>query len=217
MDKYIFSERLIIIGAGGHSKVVNDIAALIGFEDIAYLDNKSINTALDKNVYSHLKENFSQYFFVAIGDNYIREKVFNEFLSDNPNATPISLLHPSAVISETVSVGKGSLIMPLCVVNSQSVIGNGVIVNTSSSIDHESTIMNFSSLAPGVNMGGNVSIGSRTALCIGCTVSHGISIGNDVVIGASSLVLNDIRDNTLAYGIPAKIIKTRFSGEKYFN
>ena len=106
--------------------------------------------------------------------------------------------------------------MPNCVVNSYVKIGKFVIVNTASVIEHDSVLMDFSSIAPGVCLGGNVKIGKRSAISINSAVSNGISIGNDSVIGGSSLVLNDVKNNCLTFGIPAKFIRGRGIDEEYF-
>jgi acetyltransferase-like isoleucine patch superfamily enzyme len=105
--------------------------------------------------------------------------------------------------------------MPLCVINGESLIGDGVIVNTRSSVDHHSVLMNFSSIAPGVTLGGRVKIGERSAISIGTYVRNSINIGSDTVVGVGSVVLHDIPSNTVAYGIPAKTIRSRSRGEKY--
>ena len=131
------------------------------------------------------------------------------------NSIPLSLIHPSSIISPRCSIGNGTVIMPLCVINSFSKIGNGVIINTRSSIDHDNCLKSFSSIAPGVSTGGNVYVGERSAVSIGASISHGIKIGSDVVIGASSLVNKNIDNNWVAYGTPVKLIRERKIGDKY--
>ena len=211
-----FDKKLIIIGCGGHSKVVTDVAESIGFANISYQDTFSEkDTFLGRKVINQEVENYREYFFVAIGDNWLREKIFNKFQLKNKYSIPISLIHPSSIVSPKCSIGKGTVIMPLCVINSSSNIGNGVIINTRASIDHDNCLNNFSSIAPGVSTGGNVNLGERSAVSIGASISHGIRIGSDVVIGASSLVNKDIKNNWVAYGTPAKLIRKRELGEKY--
>jgi len=211
-----FSKKLLIIGAGGHAKVVTDIAESIGFANILYLDTFSDKDIfLGRNILHQEIEDYGEYFFVAIGDNTLRERIFNNFLLKNKNSIPISLIHPSSIISPRCSIGIGTLIMPLCVVNSSSIIGNGVIINTKASIDHDNCLKSFASIAPGVSLGGNVFIGERSSVSIGTSISHCIKIGSDVVIGASSLVNKDIDNNWVAYGNPVKLIRKRKKGEKY--
>jgi len=215
-NEYLLSKRLLIIGCGGHSKVITDIAEAMGFEDISYLNTLGgSKTFMERDVVHREPEHYRDYFFVAIGDNASRERVFTKFSNDNPNAIPVSLIHPSSIITQRCSIDGGTVVMPLCVVNSSTTIGKGVIVNTRSSIDHDSCLKNFSSLAPGVSMGGNVYLGERSAISIGASVKHGIHIGKDVVVGGASLVLKNVEDNAVVYGIPARFIRERKSGDRY--
>ena len=215
-SSYDIKRKLMILGCEGHSKVATDIAESVGFHNICYEDPyRENNTFLNRKVYKSIKENYKDYYFVAIGDNFLREKVSRQFSIDNKEAELLSLIHPSSIISSKCSIGIGTIIMPLCAINSYSKLGNGVIINTNSIIEHDAHLMDFSSLAPGVTIGGYVSIGKRSAVSIGASVIHNINIGNDVVVGASSLVMKDIGDNQVAYGLPAKCIRERKAGEKY--
>ena len=216
MNKVDFTKRLIIIGCGGHSKMATEIALDMGLNKINYFDSTEIEKILISNLKTkEINEKYNDYFFVAIGDNYTREQVFEKFLIQHPNAKPINLIHKSSNISPESRIGVGTIIMPLSAINISSKIGKGVIINTSSSVDHDNKIKNFSSIAPGVHLGGNVTIGSRTAISIGATIKHKVTIGNDVLVGAASLVLSDISDNLVVYGAPARKIKKRKNDEKY--
>ena len=209
-------KKLLIFGCGGHSKVITDIAKSIGFSDIFYQDiNTEIMKFLGGEVYHDEINDYKEFFFVALGDNYIREKITNNFQFRNPQAIPATLIHPSSYVSENCIIGEGSVVMPLCVLNSFTKIGKGVIINTRSSLDHDNKIMDFASIAPGVTTGGNVQIGERTAISIGTTIKNNIEIGLDCVVGACSYVNKDIRSNLVAYGTPAKPIRDRVIGEKY--
>ena len=214
--QYLNHENLLIVGCGGHSKVVTDIAESLGHLNISYLNTLGGDERfLDKKVIHYDLSGYEDGFFVAIGDNSVRQRVTAEFLAKNPRAKLLSLIHPTSVVSKDTSIGKGVVVMPLCVINHSTVVGDGVIINTRSSVDHDSNLQDFSSVAPGVSMGGNVSIGERSAVSIGATIKHGVRIGRDVVIGANSLVLSDIEDSCVAYGLPATKIRDRVQGEKY--
>ncbi len=213
---YDYSKKLLILGCGGHSKVVTDIANRLGFKDLFYLDSfYEGNLFLNKPVCSEINENFDGYFFVAIGNNYKREQCFMQFKQNNPNASSVTLADPSTYISDNSRINEGVIVMPLCVVNAGSTIDRGVIINTSSSIDHDCNLMSFSSIAPGVSMGGNVQVGRRSTLSIGTLVKQGVTIGDDTVIGGASFVVNNIPGNCVAYGTPAKYIRSRKVDEVY--
>jgi len=213
--EYELAKNLLILGTGGHSKVATEIAEIIGFKKITYLDPNNQNKSFNGYSLVNKIEDYNEYFFVAIGDNFLREKVYIDFINSNRTANYISLIHPKACISKKSKIGKGSLIMPICIINCDVIIGRGVILNTSSTIDHDCHLSDFSSIAPGVNLGGNVIIGKRTAILIGSSIKHNITIGNDVVIGGKSMVLENIDDLSLAYGNPAKFIKKRTKTDKY--
>lgn len=210
------NEKLLIIGCGGHSKVVTEIAEAIGIKNIQYLDQlETINNFLGKKPFTKINENFIGNFVVAIGDNSLREKVYLDFINKHKAAKPINLFHPKSIVSPRCEFGKGNVIISNSTLNSCSIIGNGVIINTSSSVDHDCYLKDFCSLAPGVHIGGNVVIGKRTFLSIGAKVMHGIKIGNDNVVGGGSFVNKNIGDNYVCYGVPAKIKRKRKSNEKY--
>ncbi len=210
------NEKLLIVGCGGHGKVVAEIAELAGYSEIIFFDeNESINKFMNKKTYSSINENFSSKFFIAIGDNFTRELFYFKFLKKYVNAQTINLFHPSCIISNRCKIGYGNVFMPNTVINSATNIGNGVILNTGSTIDHDCNIDDFSSIAPGVTIGGNVKIGKRSVISIGAKIKHNISIGNDSVIGGCSFVNKNIGNNYVSYGLPAKEIRKRKKDDKY--
>lgn len=213
----MISRKLLILGCGGHGKVVTEVAEALGYANISYLDRpgSSAREFMGRGILGAEPEDYDDYFFVALGDNAKRERAYNAFCQKNPRAVAVSLVHPSSVVSPRALIGPGSIVMPLCVVNSSTTLGKGVIINTKASVDHDNFLMDFSSCAPGVSLGGNVTVGLRSAISIGASVKHGISIGNDVVVGASSFVSCDVRDCVVAYGVPAKFVRDRKVGEPY--
>ncbi len=216
--KFDFNKRLLIIGCGGHSKVIADIADSLGFLNIQYLSElkgKDREQDSEKEFVSSINENYQDYFSIAIGDNFSREKVYRDFKAKHPKALGISLIHPSSQVSKKLSLGECTVVMPLCVINSSSTIGKGVIINTSSVVEHECVLGDFASIATGVKLGGEVKIGVRSSIGIGSSIKHKVTIGNDVVVGGGSLVLKDIKDNYINYGVPSKSIRKRKIDEKY--
>lgn len=201
---------LVIIGAGGHGKVLADIAKLLDkWDSILFLDdnqeNKSvagINVAGKLSNISVYKENAD--FIVAIGNNKIREKIQFDLMTHNYSIT--TLIHPSAIIAQDVKIGLGSVIMAGSVINSSSSIGNGCIINTSSSVDHDSTIGDYVHLSPGVRVAGTVGIGRRSWLGIGSVVSNNINICPDCLIGAGAVVIQNIDISGKYVGLPASKI-----------
>ncbi len=210
---------LIIIGAGGHAISVANVAKSAGFKIKYFIDlYKKAQKLLDIDIISKISElqDVDRYcYFIAIGDNFVRQQVYNELTTKYPNLYFPSLIHTSATISDDVSIGDGSVIMPKAIVGPSSTVGKFCILNTQSSMDHNCSISDFSSLAPGAITGGNVNIGMRTAISIGAIIKHDITIADDSVVGANSYLNKDLVSNKVAFGSPAKIIKNREMSDPY--
>lgn len=131
--------------------------------------------------------------FVAIGDNELREKLFNRLLKQKIALRTI--IHPSAFVDPTASIGRGSIIMPGAVVNAFARIGENVIINSNATIEHHGVVGAHSHIAPGVTFGGEVTVGTRTLIGLNSTVLPRLSIGDDVIVGAHCLVRKDVSDS----------------------
>ncbi|MGL5053239.1 MAG: acetyltransferase [Cetobacterium sp.] len=204
--------EIVIIGAGGHAKVVVDI---VEKRKELLKENISIYGVIDDNF---SQENFLGYkhlgkiseivklhnwqnkkYIIAIGSNEVRKKISKE--NEVEYAT---LIHPTAIISSYVKIGMGTVVMAGVVVNSSVEVGIHSILNSSSTIDHDCKIGNYTHISPSVTLAGEVKIGNESWIGIGSTVIQGIEIGNSVIIGAGSVVIKDIADKKKAYGVPAK-------------
>ena len=212
---------IIIIGAEGHAVSIANVADGSGMSVIAFVDDSKAGTKLlgipiitsQQCIDEHPTANLT----IAIGDNFVRERVSNEYKAVMPNAKFSSLIHNSAVVGINTEVGEGTVVMPQVNVGPNCKVGNFCILNTSSSIDHDCEMNAFSSIAPGVVTGGNVKIGVRSALSIGVTVKHGVLIGDDVVIGANSYVKKKVESNVVVYGSPCKFVRKRMKGDLYLS
>lgn len=202
--------KLLIIGAGGHGKVAADIALkMCKWKDIAFVDdNESIEMCMGIPIIGKVDASFrfknEVDFFVAIGNNCIREKVQEGLIREGVSI--VSLIHPNAVIGNEVNIGVGTAIMAGAVINSSSKIGNGCIINTNSSIDHDNVIKDFVHISPGANIGGTVVIGSNSWIGIGSVVSNNINICDNCNIGAGAVVVKNIVESGTYIGIPVRKI-----------
>lgn len=195
--------KLIIIGASGHGKVIADIAVRNGYTDILFLDDDDnltdcagfpvIGKSCEAKTMSGDK-------IVAIGNAKIRERIQNEIQT-------ITLIHPDAIISRRVRIGNGSVIMAGAVINSDAVIGEGCIVNTGASVDHDCQIQSFVHISVGAHVAGTCKIGTRTWIGAGATVSNNVNICSDCMIGAGAVVIENIKESGTYVGVPAKRIK----------
>lgn len=203
-------DKLIIIGAGGHGKVVANIAMLNGYKEIYFMDDDTSKKYIGKYQIIGTTKDINRYkneydFFIAIGNNETRKKL-TMLLLDN-DIQLVSLIHPSAVIDNTVQIGYGVVVMANAVINADTKIGNNVIVNTASSIDHDCIINDYVHVSPGVHIAGNVHIGEKTWLCIGSSIINNISVSRNCIIGAGSVVLRNIEKSGVYVGIPMRRIK----------
>lgn len=200
--------KLLIIGASGHGKVVADAAfSMRKWNKIAFLDDKediqsfSGIPVIGKKVDAHKFLNEYQV-FVAIGDNEIRKKIHNEM--ESLGASIPIIIHPYSVIGLEVEIGIGTVVMAGVVINSSTSIGKGCIINTGSTIDHDNSIDDFVHISPGSHLAGTVKIGKGSWLGIGCAVSNNIYITEKCKVGAGSVVIKDLTEPGVYVGIPAK-------------
>lgn len=194
-------KKLVIIGASGHGKVVADIALKNGYEEIVFLDDdESLKECAGFLVVGKTSEavNVDGDKIVAMGNAKIRESMQENL--DNV----VSLIHPDAVISRRVEIGKGSVVMAGAIINSDVVIGEGCIINTCASVDHDCNIGEFSHISVGAHVAGTVKIGKSTWIGAGATVSNNITIVSDCTIGAGTLVIKDIKKAGVYIGVPAR-------------
>ncbi|OEF96817.1 acetyltransferase [Desulfuribacillus alkaliarsenatis] len=205
--------NLLILGAGGHGKVVAEVAQSMNkWKDIAFLDDdKDLKHVLGYKVIGEINQ-YDKYYkhyshaFVAIGNNKLRLELINELIKKG--YTVPTLIHSFTSISATSQIGLGTIVMPGAVINADVKIGNGCIINTSSSVDHDCIIEDGVHISPGVHLGGSVYIGNGSWVCIGANVANNIEIGENVKVAAGAVVINNFKDNVLIGGVPAKIIKT---------
>ena len=209
--QYNKNNKLIIIGASGHGKVVADIAINMNlWDNICFLDdNENIKTAMEIEVIGKTEELHkyinSYDFFIAIGSNAIREKLQTQLI--NQGAEIATLIHPNAVIGEQVEIGKGTAIMAGAVINCCTKIGQGCIINTGATIDHDNVIGDFVHISPGAHTAGTVNIGRRTWLGIGTIVSNNLNVTGDCIFGAGSVVVKDITEPGTYVGVPVRCIE----------
>ncbi|MFD2790518.1 Putative acetyltransferase EpsM [Arenibacter antarcticus] len=199
-------KHIALIGYSGHAYVCLETATLLGYEVIGYHDFNKLDGNPYKLQYLGPEEQFEQHkgmLFGSIGNNNIRENVFKT-ISTIKTDMFISLLHPSAIISKTVSVGTNVLISAGAIVNALSTIETGVIINTGAIVEHEANIKSFAHIGPGAVLAGNVTVGERSFIGAGAVVKQGITIGDDVVVGAGAVVIKDVPDNQTVIGNPAK-------------
>jgi sugar O-acyltransferase (sialic acid O-acetyltransferase NeuD family) len=207
------AELLVVLGAGGHAKVVIE-AALARQPDrrIAIIDDDP--AAQDRNILGFrvsgtrvsLASNFPDApVALGIGNNAARVMTLEALLDLGRRIETI--VHPSAIVGNTVQIGAGSFLAAGSIITADTAIGRGAIINTAASVDHDCVIGDGAHIGPGARLCGNVRIGDRTLVGVGSSVRPGIAIGADVTIGAGSAVVCDLSDGQVYGGCPARPLR----------
>jgi sugar O-acyltransferase (sialic acid O-acetyltransferase NeuD family) len=202
--------KFILIGYSGHAYVVHNILESTGKKIFAYCDAiKKENNPFALNYIGTetseegIKSLSKNKFFISIGDNIIRRKIYENLAEKN--LLPTNAIHASAIVCKsTIIDSNGVMIGAGVIINPLTKIGRGSICNTGCIIEHECTVGNFSHIGPGAVLCGNVTVGENSFVGAGSVVRQGITIGKNVTIGAGSVVVKDVPDNSTVMGCPAK-------------
>lgn len=195
-------KKIILIGAGGHSKVIQDILLDSGKEIFGILDDN----VSDKNILGKLsdvekyKEDYQ--FIIAIGNNEVRKKIAIKYKLDYA-----IIIHPRAIISKDVIIEEGTVIMAGAIINTGTKIGKHCIINTGAIVEHNNLLENYVHISPGGILAGTVFVGELSWIGAGATVINNIKILKKAIVGAGSVVIQDIPSNSIAVGVPTKILK----------
>lgn len=202
----ITMRRLAIVGAGGHGKVIADIAVKNGYTDIVFLDdNGDIYECGGYPVVgqSAEAEKIDADLFIGIGNANIRKRISESLKHRNI----VSLVHPNAVIAQDVIIGAGTVVMAGVVINPGVVIGTGCIINTCSSVDHDCKVGDFVHVSVGSHLCGTVTVDDATWIGAGATVSNNVHICSGCMIGSGAVVIKDISERGSYIGVPVRKIK----------
>lgn len=201
------NEKVVIIGASGHGKVIADIILKSGDEVVGFLDDNpnltesfigfpALGKVADAIIYQEYK------FVVAIGNADIREKIVNELEVEWYTA-----IHPNAVISSIgVEIGEGTVVMANAVINSDAKIGKHCIINTGAIVEHDNFLGDFVHVSVGAKLAGAVRIGRKSWVGIGSQIIQCKTICDEVIIGAGATVISDIQEKGTYVGVPAKAL-----------
>jgi sugar O-acyltransferase (sialic acid O-acetyltransferase NeuD family) len=209
--------RLLILGAGGHAKVVAETAIASGqFSEVAFLDDRctgpdQLASVLGFPVLGPLalalelihRQQFAVA-AVAFGNATARLN-WIEKLDAAGYLLPV-LIHPTAWVSPSAQLGSGSVVFAQAAVQSLATIGVGAILNTGCSVDHDGQLAGGVHICPGACLAGEVQVGSRSWIGIGASVIQQVRIGSDVTVGAGAAVVRDLPDGVTAVGVPARVL-----------
>ncbi len=197
---------VVVLGAGGHAKVVIGTLQEAGYMvEAVYDDHDDLlgRKVLGVPVKGRLADvEPGMRAVVAIGSNRIRQMIVAQ-LSE---IEWVTVIHPKAYVHQSVQIGPGTVVFAGAIVQPEVKLGAHVIVNTGATIDHDCSIDNYAHIAPGVNLAGEVTVGERAFVGIGSSAIPRRRIGARATVGAGSVVIGDVSDDATVAGVPAKAI-----------
>lgn len=198
-------KEIYIYGASGHGKVIAEIAKAAGYTVAAFVDDDEAKSEFCDLPCIRPSQMAKLPVAIAIGSNKTRKAVFEKLKKEGFEIP--TLVHTNATVSSRALINEATVVMPNAVINADAVIGTGCIINTGVVIEHDCTIGDFAHISPNAALAGGVSVGEMSHIGIGANVIQLIKIGKECIIGAGAAVTSDISDNTIAVGVPARVIK----------
>jgi sugar O-acyltransferase (sialic acid O-acetyltransferase NeuD family) len=210
--------RLVIVGAGGHARVLAEIVhlrrqfQLVGFTDsnpqLKGMKILDVPVLGGDEILPGLRSQGVEEAIVGVGssgDNYPRSLLFERIVRIGFH--PALLIHPTAVLSASVEIGRGVAVMARAVVNPNARLGDNVIVNTGAIVEHDCILGDHVHVASGACLSGGVRVGQMSFVGVGASSIQQVSIGEGCLIGGGAAVVGDIPDHTVALGVPARIVR----------
>lgn len=216
-------ERVLVLGAGGFSREVLDVvlakrAAGEELEPLGFVDDSRdswgtrLNGFLVLGGLDWLESQKDEQIRVicGIGNPAARKGMVSR--AKDIGASFTNLVHPSAVMTEFVTMGSGVVVTAGCILTNQITIGNHVHLNLGATVGHDCQIADLCTIAPGVHLSGNVRLGEGCDIGTGAVILQGVTIGQWSIVGAGAVVTKDIPPHTTSVGVPAKVIRRRDAG-----
>lgn len=214
------ADSCVVLGAGGHARVLIDCIQTEGHvEVLGVLDPDSsrwgesvlaVPILGGDNLLAQMKHRGVRYFAVgvgSVGDSSLRQRLFRIGLESG--LEPLAVAHPSAFCSTWARVGRGGQLFPGCVVNAGAVLGENVIVNSGAIVEHDCVIGSHAHVATGARLASAVFLGDASFVGVGASVRQGIRIGRRAVVGAGAAVVDDVPDDSVVAGVPAKVLRAQ--------
>lgn len=212
------AKALLVWGGGGHGRVVADLVRAAGYAVAGFVDRDAARLGemvepgggrVVADEAAFLREagqgrcaNGADGVILAVGDNRAR----HDCLLRVSGLQAPALVHPSAVVSPSARLGRGTVVLPLAVVNAAARLGDAVIVNSAAVVEHDCVLGDAVHVSPGAVLAGGVHVGDRTWVGAGAAVIQGVRIGRDAMIGAGAVVIRDVPDGATVVGNPARPI-----------
>ncbi|MCR8922132.1 acetyltransferase [Dasania sp. GY-MA-18] len=208
------SNKLAVIGAGGHGKVVAEVAILGGFwDEVVFFDDAYPKVSGGRwPVVGSSERLFEQLeafdgVIVAIGNNQLRLNKTMQLLSAGGKV--VSVVHPSAVVSPYAQIDLGTVVFPGAIINADAVIGLACIINTAAVIEHDCLLHEGVHISPHATLSGQTVVGARSWLGAASVTKELVTVGSDVIVGAGAVVVKSLPSGVTAVGNPARVLVNR--------
>jgi UDP-perosamine 4-acetyltransferase len=208
--------NIVIVGAGGHGKVVLDTLELAGkYKIVGFIDADSDRVGTEVNgipilgpinMLDKLRRQNVAGAIVAIGDNRVRRSYAEAVLQSKLEL--VTAIHPTAVISRSATIGRNILIAAGAILNAETQVADSAIINTGAIIEHECRIGQAAHICPGAVLAGRVQIGEGAFVGLGAKIIPCMTVGVNAIVGAGAVVVEDVPADTTVTGVPAKVIKS---------
>lgn len=209
------ADGISLVGGGGHALVVCEAARLAGHTIHGYYDDNSSDCLLALATrhlggFSHIPpvarydSHLNPSAILAVGDLALRQRLLKQI--ELPFA---SIVHPKSIVSPGASVGEGSFVAASAVVSANAGIGRHAIVNTRAIVEHDCVLQDNVHVGPAAVLGGGVRVGANSLIGLNACVKPNVAIGRNCIIGAGAVVVNDVRDDAIVVGVPARPIARR--------
>lgn len=210
------NQNIVLFGAGGHAGMVLDAMEAAGMPlPIAIIDNNrqlagtcvfaipviGPDDCLEQAILEYKLDGFVMG-IGSVGNSTIRQSVYRSAVARLRN--PMTVVHPSAIVSTHATMGSGCQIFPRAIVNRGATLGDNVIINSGAIVEHDCRVESHSHIAPGATLAGSVVVGTGSHVGCGATVLQSVSIGRNAIVGAGAVVTADVEDNSVVVGVPAK-------------
>lgn len=200
------STRFFVLGAGGHGKVVADVARCAGYlvEAFADHDGAKVGQSFFGLPVRSWSEMVASQATVGLGVGSQAARARCLVACEAAGLRLPVLIHRDATVAASSRIGVGTVVMARAVVNPDAVLGRAVIVNSGAIVEHDCVIEDSCHVSPGAALGGAVRLGPGTHVGIGAAILPGVSIGAGVRVGAGAVVTRDVADGATVVGVPAR-------------
>lgn len=210
--------KVVGVGAGGHARVVIEaLRAMGGFEVVGLLDARPElwgTNALGVPVLGGddrlpaLREQGVLYAFNGVGSvgrTAARRQVYE--MLRRQGFEPVPVIHPSAILSPSISLGQAPIILPGAIIGTGARIGDNVLINTGAIVEHDCRIGDHAHVATGARLAGGVLVGDGAHIGLGACIRQGIRVGRNAIVGMGAVVTKDVPDDVTVIGVPARIVE----------